>query len=351
MHFWELPNQARDIRERANALMDEREIAPTPINYVLWFFYALGQNVELIAALDAAVREGRGNDAALAKKLHDKFCDTGTKVEVDATALHLEEELRKLASVLETTGKGSNAYARTLDRAAEQLEQSDVPAHLKSLIDSVAVATGQMAERNKALEAQVDASAKEVDTLRSKMEAVRKESLIDALTGLANRRSFDEQLTVAIAEAEREATPLCVLMCDIDHFKKFNDTWGHATGDQVLRLVAQCLSSNVKGRDTAARYGGEELVVVLPKTSLAAAMTVAEQIRKAVESRKIIKKATGETLGQVTLSIGGAEYKAGEAAADFVSRADACLYAAKRAGRNRVCARVGEDGGGHRIAS
>jgi diguanylate cyclase len=208
-----------------------------------------------------------------------------------------------------------------------------------------------MAERNKALEAQVDASAKEVDTLRSKMEAVRKESLIDALTGLANRRSFDEQLTVAIAEAEREATPLCVLMCDIDHFKKFNDTWGHATGDQVLRLVAQCLSSNVKGRDTAARYGGEELVVVLPKTSLAAAMTVAEQIRKAVESRKIIKKATGETLGQVTLSIGGAEYKAGEAAADFVSRADACLYAAKRAGRNRVCARVGEDGGGHRIAS
>lgn len=100
MHFWEIPNQARDIRERANALMDEREIAPTPTNYVLWFFYALGQNVELIAALDAAVREGRGNDAALAKELHDTFCDTGTKVEVDATALHLEEELRKLASVL-----------------------------------------------------------------------------------------------------------------------------------------------------------------------------------------------------------------------------------------------------------
>jgi len=130
---------------------------------------------------------------------------------------------------------------------------------LKALINSVSVATQQMAEKDRTLETQLDASSKEVDSLRTRMEMIRKESLVDALTGLANRRAFDEQLGMTIEEAKAEEAPFSVLMCDIDHFKRFNDTWGHATGDQVLRLVAQCLRANVKGRDTAARYGGEEL--------------------------------------------------------------------------------------------
>jgi diguanylate cyclase len=124
------------------------------------------------------------------------------------------------------------------------------------------------------------------------MEAIRQESLVDPLTGLANRRAFDQQIATAIAEANSEGGDLCVLMGDVDHFKKFNDTWGHATGDQVLRLVAQCFKSNVKGRDTAARFGGEEFVVILPGTSLPNARHVAEQIRRAVESKKIVKRST-----------------------------------------------------------
>ncbi|MEQ1863529.1 MAG: GGDEF domain-containing protein [Micropepsaceae bacterium] len=340
MQRWEATSEARELRALAQTLMDKYEIAPTPLNYELWFFYALGQDPELIKALDDAVRDHRSHDPQLAKELHIKFCSDKIGAELDAASLRLEDELKKISSALEVSGKGSNAYAMTLDRTAEQLSGTYVPAQLKGLVDTVAAATQLMAERNKALEAQVDASAREIDTMRSKMEAIRKESLTDALTDLANRRSFDAQLAVAIREANAESSALCALMCDIDHFKKFNDTWGHAAGDQVLRLVANCLRSNVKGRDMVARYGGEELVVILPKTSLDKAMMVAEQIRRSVESRKVVKKSTGETLGQVTLSIGGAEYCSGESAADFVARADACLYAAKRSGRNRVCSRV-----------
>jgi diguanylate cyclase (GGDEF)-like protein len=126
-------------------------------------------------------------------------------------------------------------------------------------------------------------------------------------------------------------------MCDIDRFKSFNDTWGHATGDQVLRLVSSAMKANTKGRDLAARYGGEEFAVVLPHTMLFDAVTVAEHIRASIETKKVVKKSTGESLGKVTISIGVAQYLPGETVDDVLQRADTHLYAAKETGRNRVC--------------
>jgi diguanylate cyclase len=126
------------------------------------------------------------------------------------------------------------------------------------------------------------------------------------------------------------------LMCDVDHFKKFNDTYGHLTGDQVLRLTALAVKQNVKGKDVAARYGGEEFVVALPNTPLQAAITVADHIRRAVMTKELVKRSTGEKLGRVTISIGAAALHPNDTAMTLIERADQCLYAAKRAGRNRV---------------
>jgi diguanylate cyclase len=125
-------------------------------------------------------------------------------------------------------------------------------------------------------------------------------------------------------------------MTDIDHFKNFNDTWGHLTGDQVLRLVAMSLKQNVKGQDVAARYGGEEFAVILPNTVLRAALTVGDHIRRAVMSKELMKRSTGQNLGRVTISLGCATAHKGDTAQSLIARADACLYAAKRNGRNRV---------------
>jgi diguanylate cyclase len=164
---------------------------------------------------------------------------------------------------------------------------------------------------------------------------VRKESLTDPLTGVANGKAFDTAMeTALLALAEGENVSL--MMCDIDHFKKFNDSFGHQTGDQVLRLVANCLSDNVKGRDTAARYGGEEFAVLLRGTALADATHIAEQIRESVEGRKLVKKSTGDILGTITISIGVAQFVPGDTAETVIRRADACLYGAKQNGRNLV---------------
>ena len=125
------------------------------------------------------------------------------------------------------------------------------------------------------------------------------------------------------------------MLTDIDHFKTFNDNFGHLTGDQVLRLVAMSVKHNVKGKDTAARYGGEEFAIILPNTVLRAAVTVAEHIRSAVMAKELMRS-TGEHLGRMTISIGVAALRKGDGGQSLIERADTCLYAAKRHGRNRV---------------
>src|SRR6185312_8845299 len=129
--------------------------------------------------------------------------------------------------------------------------------------------------------------------------------------------------------------PVSLAMVDIDHFKAFNDTYGHVTGDQVLRLVAQCIKQNVKGQDIAARYGGEEFALILPNTALGQALTVAEHIRSSVTTKELMKRSTGEILGRITVSVGVAGWHYGETPQHTIERADACLYAAKRGGRDR----------------
>jgi len=140
----------------------------------------------------------------------------------------------------------------------------------------------------------------------------------------------------AIEDARSRNEPLSLLMTDIDHFKNFNDSFGHLTGDQVLRLVAMSVKQNVKGQDTAARYGGEEFAIVLPNTVLRSAITVADHIRRAVMTKELMKRSTGEHLGRVTISVGVATLHKNDSPQMLIERTDACLYAAKRHGRNRV---------------
>ena len=190
--------------------------------------------------------------------------------------------------------------------------------------------------QNRMLSEQLAASQAQVNELRDSLDTIRYESLMDDLTTLANRKHFDRSLEQAMEEAEESGEPLSLLMTDIDHFKKFNDTFGHQTGDQVLRLVAVAVKQNVKGQDVPCRYGGEEFAVVLPKTNLRQAVAVAENIRKAVMAKELIKRSTGENLGRITISIGCSTYVPGDTAQDLIERADQCLYAAKHGGRNLV---------------
>ena len=159
---------------------------------------------------------------------------------------------------------------------------------------------------------------------------------MDQLTGIGNRRHFDRSLEKSVADHKHVKQPLCLILADIDHFKTFNDQWGHQTGDQVLRLVALAIKNSVKVTDNACRYGGEEFAVILPDTSLAQAYNVAERIRITVSRRDVVKRSTGQNLGKITVSAGIAVMTADDTQQSLVHRADLCLYAAKNSGRNKV---------------
>jgi diguanylate cyclase len=207
---------------------------------------------------------------------------------------------------------------------------------VRTIIQSLVESGQEMAQNNQKLEARLSASKQEINQLQENLEAVRTESLTDPLTTLSNRKYFDQALEREIAAAAAKNEPLSLLITDIDNFKSFNDRYGHLTGDHVLRLVAAACKQNVKGQDIAARYGGEEFVVLLPDTTLRSAVAVADQIRRSVMTKELIKRSTGEHLGRITISIGVATLHRGENAAVLIGRADSCLYAAKRSGRNRV---------------
>lgn len=325
------------ISEQAIALMSQHGVIPTPSNYELWFAYALGQPLALKRQMDAWIESGTAYSEIIAEEWQKKHLLKG---QMDNAFQSIGErfgvELEQLAASLESTGEATSLFGNTLRGAAGALNADNSVGTAKIIVEKLILATRQMENRSQGLEQRLQESTSEVRALREDIESIRRQVLTDPLTGIANRKCFDEKLREAIAEAAKDGAALTLLMGDIDHFKNFNDTWGHQTGDQVLRLVARCLTENTKGRDTAARYGGEEFAVILPATTGGDALKVADQIRRSVQTKKVIKRSTGATLGTITMSIGAAQYRPGEDVSLLIERADTALYAAKRAGRNCV---------------
>jgi diguanylate cyclase len=331
-------DREQGFAEGALALMGECNVVSTPDNFELFYAYASGENPAITNMLAAIIHARKPFTPELLQDLRLR-CLSGARaaLAMDSVGGDVGAVIDGVLGKLEESARDAAIYKDTLSAATGELGGERSPADLRKLVDGLINATRVMEQRTKSLEGELQASSAQVSELRDKLDDVRKESLTDALTKIANRKAFDDAVRQAM-EAVALGEEVTLLLCDIDHFKRFNDTWGHQTGDQVLRLVAHCLSENVKGRDTAARYGGEEFAVLLRGSNLAAATRVAEQIRETVQTKKLVKKSTGEILGTITISIGVAQFVAGEGVEAVIRRADACLYGAKHNGRNLVIA-------------
>ena len=171
-------------------------------------------------------------------------------------------------------------------------------------------------------------------------EALRQQSIRDTLTGMFNRRYLEESFSREIARAQRKPAPLAFVMLDVDHFKKFNDTFGHDAGDLVLRAIGQALAEHVRTSDVASRLGGEEFAVLLPEATVEQACAKAEELRKAIQLLDL--RQSGKPLGPVTASFGVASWpQHGKTLAEVMKAADQALYEAKGQGRNRVVVAAG----------
>src|SRR5579863_8300125 len=327
MAFAELAlGQIRSLRQTA-----------VPRNYEIWYVYATGYNSPLNKIINETLaRNGKLTEADLEQIYETYLSHIKTTDRIDKVGSRVIGEIDDVMRLIGDALSVSANYDASLTGASEKLAAAKDRDQVTAVVESLLKSTRQMCDTNKALEERLTQSRTEISNLQQSLEAIRAESLTDPLTGLGNRKYFDRSIETAVQNALASREPLSLLMFDIDHFKSFNDSYGHLTGDQVLRLVGMSLKQAIKGQDITARYGGEEFAVILPNTALRPALTVADHIRRAVMSKELKKKSTGEILGRVTLSVGVAMLKAGEDTDSVIERADACLYAAKRAGRNRV---------------
>ena len=312
-----------------------------PRNYEIWYVYATGYNAPLNKIINETLARNGGLSESDLEQIYETYLShIKASDRIDKVGARVIGEIDDVMSLIVDALGMSRTYDARLNGASEKLRDAKTRDQIKAVVDGLLKSTREMQETNKALESRLALSKTEIANLQHSLEAIRAESLTDPLTGLGNRKYFDRSIEMAVRTAQATGEPLSLLMFDIDHFKSFNDSYGHLTGDQVLRLVAQSLKQTIKGQDITARYGGEEFVVVLPATALRQALTVADHIRRAVMAKELKKKSTGEILGRVTISVGVSMLKPEDTTDSLIERADACLYAAKRNGRNRAICEV-----------
>jgi diguanylate cyclase len=313
----------------------------TPRHFEVWYTYATGYNPSLNQMINEMLARAGTLSEADVDRIHASYISSNRFTDrIDRVGTQVMGEIEQVMTTIGAAAGTASSYGLSLADVAQRLALATDQATVQSIVETLAQTTKEMEQNNQALEDRLSASMREISQLRHILEALRTESLTDPLTSLANRKFFDDTLSQAITEARANGEALSLAMADVDHFKAFNDTYGHLTGDQVLRLVAMSVKQNVKSRDMAARYGGEEFAVVLPNTALPYATKIADHIRRVVMTKELTRRSTGETLGRVTLSVGVAALHDADNAQSLIERADACLYAAKRNGRNRVVSEV-----------
>jgi len=317
--------------------MERAGVWPTPLNFELWLHYLDDPDGALAQEMARLLLAGECFNERTAEFLAAEYLPNGRLTEeVRHAGAVLDRELSAVSKTMEVAKQSHAAFGHALAKAAVDLQNALEPAAVLRTVAKLTTATTEAQNQNAALGKLLQNSTSEVARLREHLEHVRRESMTDAVTNLANRKAFDEELLRACDESERKGEPMTLAMLDIDHFKTFNDTWGHQTGDQVLRYVAGVIGRVSRSPRFAARYGGEEFAIIFPDERAPEVEAALNQIREEVAARTLRRRSTNDDLGAVTFSAGLAQHREGETGSSLLDRADQALYSAKRTGRNKV---------------
>jgi diguanylate cyclase len=315
--------------------MQRFEIPATPANYAIWYEYHAGLSPNLQRTIDVLISNNASFNETTLQDLYATFFSSAKEAQaVREISVHALQTLQEIVGVADLASDDAQQFGHAL-RGFASKGLGESLGNLKNLIENLVQESKSMAGRSEYVGLRMRESAGKIEALERNLENAILDSTMDGLTGVANRKSFDAIIRKSAGEAMNSGDDLAMLMIDIDHFKRVNDTWGHQTGDMVLRHLAKTLQKAVRGGDHVARYGGEEFAVILPRTDGKAAVNVAENIRQALAREPLLLDLT-PPMTPITVSIGAACYEPGDPLAEWVGRADAALYSAKRDGRDRV---------------
>jgi diguanylate cyclase len=264
------------------------------------------------------------------------IANAASRAKLATTALQLDSQAAAVLELVRTYLDAGERYSVTLAQAGNNLPKLATTEEVGIIVKFLLAENAKMQNEASTLKKSLEQSKSQIDTLRSHLAEAQEVSMRDPLTSLSNRRRFDDSLAGELTDARRQGTPLCLVLADIDNFKKVNDHFGHTVGDEILKMFARVLKDNVCARDTVARYGGEEFAVILPETGAERAKQITERMRTQLEGMRLALNASGQAIGKVTASFGVAELGAADDTDTLIQRADEKLYQAKCAGRNRV---------------
>ncbi|MGB0665168.1 MAG: GGDEF domain-containing protein [Pontibacterium sp.] len=336
MKFAENSNKAAEYLRQAIPLMVKHKIPPNPLNYALWYTYVSNKVPELNAELDKALATYGTCPNLIGEQM---FREHMIRDEVDQ-ADQVQANLISLASNLHDhateTAISTADYSLMLKESLDALSEvdSDEGLPLESIIQNLSVKTEQISASTAKFQENINAAQKEIESLKAELAKSRMDARIDPLTNLFNRRVFESELGLLLQSGKPDN--LCLVMVDIDHFKSFNDTYGHLMGDRVLKYVGQLLRDNCPEPLLPVRYGGEEFALLAPNHDPEKTFELCEGIREKIRAIRIKQKKSGDVISSISASFGIAQGQADESIEGIIERADAALYQAKEQGRDRV---------------
>ena len=327
---------ARDRLKDALHSMREHAISTTPENISVWYHYAQGDMPQLKADIDKLIKRGEPFKEATCRDLYKRYFTEMDRRKMDLLFTALRDLIFSLVEELGAFGGGVGHYGESLTDCANKLEQDIEEDELSELVARLRVETSEAKKVTEKAREKTDALSREIAELKTNLEELERSALEDSLTNVANRRAFDQVFGDFLSKSQEESLSCCLLLIDIDHFKSFNDKYGHQAGDKVLRFVAMMLRKLVKGQDFVARYGGEEFAIVLPSTSYEGGVSLSRSICNRISLSKLTVGESHLVVDPVTVSIGVSCSEKDDTPEKLFRRADACLYKAKEAGRNQV---------------
>ncbi len=315
-------------------LLTQHHIAANPINYAILYDYVAGHNAKLTNAVNEILNGQQAFDCNTSFKLYGQHICNASLESFEKINHRIQKVIDQVSSNLSDTWHKAEETNDSFQKKTAILENISESSSIRMILQEIIQETKALVVTSQAMQSQLNEANAEMEQLRSELAQVREIAITDGLTGLLNRRAFDQKLNEIVQNGEDNDTYLSLL--DIDHFKRINDNYGHTVGDNVIKFVASLMKKYTLPHHHVARYGGEELAIIMPNTVPKVALEIAENIRVEMEKCRLKRKTDNTPLGTITLSIGIAELKVGDDAETFVQRADKALYKAKESGRNQV---------------
>ncbi|WP_040726666.1 GGDEF domain-containing protein [Thiomicrorhabdus sp. Kp2] len=330
------PEKAKRIFNNLIDAFEEQNINPTPLNYFVWYQYYKGDNPQFRQEMDAIINDPFGYNDRVGRRLYDDYLASD-----DNSASEFDRAFKRLIDLMikkmNDWSEKLETHTHELDSCTTKLSDPNLNTEqVKAITNTVLSAATNMKESSRAFQEEMQHSSDEVKKLREQLIEARAEAMQDELTEVGNRKAFNNALQELILDAIDSPESLCLILSDIDHFKKFNDTYGHLVGDSVLRYYASIMKKDKADNETICRYGGEEFAILVANSSIEEAAARAETIRKAIESAHLKRKNEDKPISTITASFGIATFNGNETGEDLIARADKALYKAKTDGRNRV---------------